>query len=211
MRRIFRTAGVLVVAVLLADAAALHAAGSTPGDDQRGTVTLRVYDTVSLPADVMDTLRDTAASVLAGALTLRWLNCTLSAPPEAECDDERTSRDVLVRVMAEHESPDRSACGFALTSPAERGFISLAYECAVRAAAAVARGPVRDRSHPSAGQVLGYVLAHELAHVLMPGVPHSYDGLFSAHLGRKHWKRHQQGWLAFTSTDIARLREAARQ
>jgi hypothetical protein len=211
MRRIFRTAGALGLSVLLAEAAALHAASGPTADHGQGVVTLRVYDAVSLPADVMDTLRDTAVSTLAGALTLRWLDCTLWTPRNAGCDDRRTSRDVVVRVMAEHASPGRSTCGFALTSRAQRGFISLAYECAVRgASAARTRGPASDRVHLSAGEVLGYVLAHELAHVLMPGVPHSDDGLFSAHLGHKHWKRHQQGWLAFSPADMARLREAAK-
>jgi hypothetical protein len=211
MRRICRTAGVFVAAVLLADAGIVQAAGNGPGDERLGIVTLRVYDTASLPARVMEAMRVTAESALGDALALRWLNCTASERRDAGCDDERTIRDVVVRVLGEHESPSRSACGYALTSQAAGGFISLAHGCARRASAAAARGRGRDRSHPTEAQVLGYVLAHELAHVLMPSVPHSYDGLFSAHLGRKHWRRHQQGRLTFAPADVARLRAAARQ
>jgi hypothetical protein len=196
--------------VPLAGTGIVRAAGSAAGNDRPGVVTLRVYDTVSLPARVTEAMRVTTESALGGAVTLRWLNCTASEQRDAGCDDERTSRDVVVRVLGEHEPWARPVCGYALTSRPASGFISLAYECARRAAATAARGAVRDRSHATEAQVLGYVLAHELAHVLMPGVPHSYDGLFSAHLGRKHWQRHQQGSLEFAPADVARLRAAAR-
>lgn len=71
-------------------------------------------------------------------------------------------------------------------------------------------GPARvlaERSHQSAGLVLGCILAHEIGHLM--GLPHSRSGVMKANLGPDEILQAAIGRLWFTAQDSRVLRDSA--
>lgn len=174
-------------------------------------LTVRLYDTVALPPSTIAGMRAAADEAVATAgITLQWLSCTNETSGSAACGRPRTDGDIIVRLLAEHDVATVARCGYSVSTEGVRGFISLSHACAAGAAAALRRGSTTARPEPpDEAQILGYMLAHEIAHVLLPGVPHSYHGLFKARLARRDWHRLRDGRLSFSLSDARRLHAAA--
>jgi hypothetical protein len=170
-------------------------------------VAIRVYDAVNLPAEDLTVMQTTAEAALAPAgIGIRWTACPDGAPRPAACD-RRRGGEIVVRIMPEH-APTAARCGFAVPGLDSGGFISIARVCAERAAEQLGRRRrTRSESVPVA-QILGYILAHEIAHVLLPHSRHSSHGLFKARLGGREWALVRGGQLSFLPADIERLRVA---
>jgi len=66
-----------------------------------------------------------------------------------------------------------------------------------------------DRYAASTIQVLACAIAHEIGHLLMPGVQHSADGLMRARWGRDDVSRADQGRLRFSAAQVALIRARA--
>ena len=78
--------------------------------------------------------------------------------------------------------------------------------------AAVIAGAMSRKSPPPAAstiQVLACAIAHEIGHLLMPGVQHSADGLMRARWGRDDVSRADQGRLRFSAAQVALIRARA--
>jgi hypothetical protein len=58
------------------------------------------------------------------------------------------------------------------------------------------------------GTILGYVMAHEIAHVLQGVSRHSAEGVMKAHWEIPDYGRMKKGTLAFDPTDVELIREA---
>lgn len=179
--------------------------------EQPAAVIARVYNAARLPAAVLAGLRASAGKALAPAqIAVRWLSCS-GAVPQGECL-AAPEHDVIVRVVDWHGTLGANHCGFAVTEGRAAGFISLSRECAARVVTELRKGRAPGQPEPATeAEVLGYTLAHEIAHVLLPGVPHSGDGIFAAHLGHKQWQRLRNGGLSFLRHDIERLHAAVLQ
>jgi hypothetical protein len=67
---------------------------------------------------------------------------------------------------------------------------------------------VADGQNLDAAVLLGYVIAHELGHLLI-GPGHSADGVMRARWGRNEFQALRQRWLRFNRTDAERIRMAA--
>lgn len=178
---------------------------------RHATVTLRIYDHAGLPGATSAGLQDAAAAALArAAITLDWRFCATSAPGRhARCATAPDAHEIVVRIVERHDALGTKHCGVAWPRPSGGGFISLARTCAAHTATALMRGTPAPAVVASEAEVLGYTLAHEVAHVLLPGSPHSRSGLFRARLDRRHWRRLRSGQLSFLGRDAQRLSEAA--
>jgi hypothetical protein len=190
---------------------AINGVSLTATAARQATVTLRIYDHAGLPVATSAGLQAAAATALArAAITLDWRFCATSAPERhARCAAAPEQREIVVRIVERHDGLGSTHCGVAWPRPAGGGFISLARTCAARTAMALMRGSPAPAVVASEAEVLGYTLAHEVAHVLLPGSPHSRDGLFRARLDRRHWRRLRTGHLTFLRQDALRLSDAA--
>lgn len=189
---------------------AIGAPPATAEQPRAPIVTMRFYNTARLPATTAAELRVATESALAPTrIAIRWHLCSGASATHAECAAPRARRDVVVRVLQGHESLGVRRCGFAVPSSAG-GFISLSRECASRTVGSLKRRlRPREPDMATEAEVLGYTLAHELAHLLLPGSPHSTEGLFRSPLDRRQWKRLRDGQLVFLPGDARRLHAAA--
>ncbi len=208
--RVHDSAGILRLAVGLLGVvlgAASLAAEQTPA----ATVTLRVYDSLHLSQPMSIALRAATEDALAPAgVAIRWLACVARASGlTGPCATTPGRHDVVVRVVASHDRRDPERCGFSLPLTGGPAFVSLARECAARVSRALESAQAGMPVMLGEARILGYTLAHELAHVLLPGRPHSRDGIFTARLDRRHWTGVLSGRLSFLEQDIEQLRTAA--
>lgn len=174
-------------------------------------IVMRIYDSAALPSAVASELRAATEAALAPTgITIDWRACADDNPTKhVACATPQSRREIVVRMVDSHALVGARHCGFALRTSGG-GFISLSRACALRAASYLERR--REPGQPpiaTEGEILGYTLAHELAHVLLPGSPHSTSGVFAGRLHRAHWRRMRSGLLSFLPRDVARLREAA--
>jgi hypothetical protein len=79
------------------------------------------------------------------------------------------------------------------------GYMADAYFQAVQATSAQHRG--------DSGVLLGFVMAHELGHLLL-GAGHTPDGVMQAAWSQKQMDALRQRWLRFTEEGAARIRRA---
>jgi hypothetical protein len=79
------------------------------------------------------------------------------------------------------------------------GYMADAYFQAVQATSAQHRG--------DSGVLLGFVMAHELGHLLL-GAGHTPDGVMQAAWSQKQMDALRQRWLRFTQEGAARIRRA---
>jgi hypothetical protein len=79
------------------------------------------------------------------------------------------------------------------------GYMADAYFQAIQATSELHRG--------DSGVLLGFVMAHELGHLLL-GPGHAPDGVMQAAWGQKQWDALRQRWLRFTEEGAGRVRRA---
>jgi hypothetical protein len=79
------------------------------------------------------------------------------------------------------------------------GYMADAYFQAIQATS--------EKYHGDSAVLLGFVMAHELGHLLF-GAGHTPDGVMQAACGKKQMDALRQRWLRFTDEGAARLRRA---
>ena len=67
--------------------------------------------------------------------------------------------------------------------------------------------PSQFRHHGDSGVLLGFVMAHELGHLLL-GAGHTPNGVMQAAWSQKQMDALRQRWLRFTEEGAARIRRA---
>jgi hypothetical protein len=196
-----------MTAPIMAVALALAFSAAPLPQEERETLNARIYDTVGLTEDQRETMLRVAGEALSPAgIRMDWMRCL--EPSGLDCPP-RPGRDLIVRIVERHGGDDGGSCGFAMVAGG-KGFVSLSQDCARRTLASLERRWLPLDLEPlSAGEVLGHMLAHEIAHVLLPGSEHSLQGLFKARLHARDWKTVRRQGLRFIDSDIARLRDAA--
>ena len=190
----------LVATLVLAVTPARTAAG------ERETLVVRVFDTIGLPEGETATMLRIAGDTLAPAgIRIRWKRCLDTALWHCA---SQPGLDLIVRIVERHGAGDGGSCGFAMLD-GDRGFVSLSRDCADRTVTSLERKWTPLELQPLTGaEVLGYMLGHEIAHVLLPGSPHSSRGLFKARIHARDWRTARRHGLRFSAVDVERLRDA---
>lgn len=169
-------------------------------------LTIRLYNPGNVPASQLSAARTAAETILrAAGLTARFRGCGRAGGPQRATDDchERLGRgELVVRIL---ESPAFSttlpadAFGVAyVVKQSDRGWLATVFSDRISAAAA------RARVNP--GTLLGFVMAHEVGHLLLGVDYHGESGIM-----RADWPDavlgHRDQWQ-FSKNEAARIRQA---
>ncbi len=169
----------------------------------RSTLTLLVYNYAEIDASTIAGAENEAARPFARAgVTLMWHACLGrgQAVPDPACSSAEDPTVIEVRLVK--RIPKVSG----LSDDAPLGY-------ATGQVATISYEKVREIGMGAPGDevcALGFAMAHELGHVLMPGLPHSVDGIL-----RRGWSidlsRILQGSLNFNANEKALIRAEAKR
>src|SRR5690606_11086562 len=144
-------------------------------------------------------------ALAAADLTIEWTPCIEHGRGGCAMSD---GPDVILRITDEHSFAGR--CGYALPDRVAGGLGSLSWACVKRVKAKRETGWAEVGLRPLAeGEMLGIILTHELALILLPGAHHSHRGLFKSQLHAHDWIEVRRQGLRFLEEDVLRLRDAA--
>jgi hypothetical protein len=156
-------------------------------------------------------LGDVSATVIAGAkaetelvyrsagVTIVWHDCAAFPPPAGQANDAwfviRLRTDKPPRTVG---PASLDVMGKAFVEDAG-GYMADAYFQAVQATS--------EKHHGDPGVLLGFVMAHELGHLIL-GAGHTPDGVMQAAWGQKQMDALRQRWLRFNQQNAVRIRRA---
>ncbi len=173
-------------------------AGATDRALPEARVMVRLYDQAELDAGTLERARQISSKVfrLAG-VEIDWVACSVDGTESKPiCAKPLGPNEISVRILERSASRKGTAShaagahAFQLPGIKGAGFISLFQD-------RLKTLPVDKRVH--IGTVLGYVMAHEIGHILLPPNSHSRAGLMKAVLGRAEWAAASMGGLNLTS------------
>jgi len=199
--RIHSTSHVVAVAALLAAGAQSWAVEA----EDSIAVEIRDYARVA-PATLAAATHEAARVLRRAGIEVHW---SLGPPPGGETTAGAGPREAValeVTILApRHASPvrSRSVLGYAIL-PADGS----PGDCA-----GVRFGAVERQLHETTAslpQILGYVIAHEVAHLLLGTNAHAQWGVMSAQVSGAYFDRAAQGTLLFTPDEAERLRAGIR-
>ena len=196
--------GMLFAGVVLPCASAAGGEAADPVVEP-AVLTVRVYSHGAVGSGTLRKARGVAAGVYGTAgIGIRWLLCDeLEVPVGPECGAPFGADDVAVRVLARTPAPGSGPSPFALGFASidlrgKRSVVATVYATRIARLAAEARMPV--------SRLLGWVIAHELTHLLRGSTEHDERGVM-----RAEWSAAELGgstlveWW-FTATQGAELR-----
>ena len=179
---------------------------------------VRLQDYAGLPKGLRKLATATASQVFRRAgVSIDWLNCTPSNPRrDGRCAAEMPRNARVLRILPPEMTARMPASGIEfgraqLTADGSRGTYASVYWGRVQA---LARGAVRSVSlrrddsstRYKEGRILGYVLAHELAHLL--GVHHGKAGVMHGPWSPSELAGLLLGTLRFQKTEEEDIRAA---
>jgi hypothetical protein len=181
-------------------------AGAQPPDSRGGAdlrLTVRIFDHASVPPTSLTRAEATARYVFdAIGVETAWLECPPGQEGPVACAQRPGPTDVFVMIVPQpmpalaHAS---AMMGVAILPDAGRGSHLYIFHDRVQALAAECR-------EVGSSVILGYVLAHEIGHLLLGSNSHSTNGIMSAAWFRKELRRLARGDLLFEYPQAQRIR-----
>jgi hypothetical protein len=175
-------------------------AGARPGwADTNATVTVRVRDEAHLPArTVQNALMIVSGVYRRAGVTVQWLPTAVG-----EAADSTLTIAVVPAASAAAFQGGKDSMGVARNAEGIRGNLAYVFFDRVR--------DFGERGHVDTFVVLGFAIAHELGHLLLPVNSHSADGIMRARWDPKIISR-AGGFLSFAPDQarLLRLRVAGR-
>jgi len=175
--------------------------------DSKLRITVWVYNYVAVPKGDLGWAEKSIARVLEQAgIAPEWVDCPVSRAEVNShpiCQERMRPQELALVILP-------SFSGMHLDSGHTIGFSQVflngssghyAYVSYERVEAAARRGPAL------AYQILGYVAAHELGHVLLASRAHSSSGIMRAKLEEGDFQDVAQGGLTFTPQQAQRIRD----
>jgi hypothetical protein len=174
----------------------------------KSRLTLRVYNYAQIGSAELATSEKVAGGIFASlGIEMDWVDCPASkrkTQADPACDSEMGTADLVLRILPRHMAAklrhSYDSLGFAQTCPESEPAceLNVFYH---RIDELAAKGYRADR-------ILGYVIAHEVAHVLI-GPAHSEEGIM-----RGEWASHDLQHISlglsldFSSDQCGKLRQA---
>ena len=170
-----------------------------PGQD-RYRVNVQLSSQVAAPPDLLRGAQDAASRIFAGIhVQVIWTGQTQEASnPVAACVSESARHDLVVEIVP-HAPASFSDVALAMAMPY--------VDSGVRIVIFYDRVDPLLRGHNApAATILGYVLAHEIAHVLQGIARHSEMGIMRARWTDNDFKQMGIRVLMFTTEDVQLIR-----
>jgi hypothetical protein len=170
------------------------------------TIAVEIRDYAGVAPATLTAATEEASRVLRRAgIEVEWTLAPASAVVAGAVDTQRPEPLTVVMLAPRHAAPvrSRSVLGYAVL-PADG---SPGVQAGVRYGAALRQVHETMASLP---QVLGYVIAHELGHLLLGSNDHAGWGVMAAQLSGAYFDKAARGALAFASDEAERLRAGIR-
>jgi len=183
--------------------ASIAAAARTP-DALAPRVHLSVFNDAGIPADTLAQAATRATAILAqSGVELDWLNCGRPdpadfSPPTTPCSVVAWPHHLSVRIVPRGRSIGADIFGQAFLDDVGRGAYSNVYYNNLAAN--------REHAQLSDGDMLGFVIAHEVGHLLLGSNSHSPSGLMQARWDSSALHSALHNTLFFTPAQSATLR-----
>jgi predicted metalloprotease len=155
-------------------------------------VTIRVYSEVSLSSNVVSQAEEEAARIFQQAkIETLWVNCETSSPPtDSRCHDQPGPMHLVLRIIPKALRAADSIFGMAFLSGSSGVYGDVFFD------------PVKNLQRDcgaSVARVLGYVMAHEVGHLLLGSHSHSAIGIMCASWHGEQLRMVGMGTLFFTA------------
>ena len=179
------------------------AAARTP-DALAPRVRLSVFNDAGIPAGTLAQAAARATAILAqSGVELDWLDCGRPdpsdfSPPTTPCSVVAWPHQLSVRILPRARSVGADIFGQAFLDDAGRGAYSNVYYNNLAAN--------REHTQLSDGDMLGFVIAHEVGHLLLGSTSHSSSGLMQARWDSSALHSALHNTLFFTPNQSATLR-----
>jgi hypothetical protein len=193
----------ILLVVFLMSAAVVVSSRRAEARDE-AVIRVRIYDYVGLTPDTLaETQRLTAKFYVPIGLAIDW--APTFTPHGRKNGNHEYGRlqdftiNVLNRSMASRTNWAPDALGTAVVAPEGGGTIAYVLYDRLKDAAAASGWPVQD--------LLALVVAHELAHLLLPPGSHTSDGLMRSGWDVAELRHIRLNSLAFTPDNVAAIRK----
>lgn len=157
-------------------------------------MTVSVYNDASVPADAMASAEATASTIFRQAgLEVEWIQCAVSrgkVPDSLSCSEAVFPRHLHVRILPRSRNLTSSTLGISYLSADGTGCYSDIFFAPV--------ADLHSASGRAVGPILGLVMAHEIAHLLLGTNSHSAIGIMRARWQREELLPAGKGELLFT-------------
>jgi hypothetical protein len=169
-------------------------------------VTVRMYNYADVSEEVLENAAREAQRVMRRAgIETRWLECRLredqDGPRYSKCRERTSSADILIRIVPKHMQgmhDVKRALGYSVWVAQEQAPTrAYVFYDSVRKKAG-------DCQDVSLHRLLGYVMAHEVAHLLFRSTEHSAEGVMKRAWSEKELVQIERGTMEFSASE-ARL------
>lgn len=180
---------------------------SRPKEANPRALILSVFNDASVPPGTLVQGETRATHILAQAgIQVEWMNCASGGShvpdqfePPSPCSRIAYPSHLSVRIVLTVPSVREDIFGEAFTDKEGKGtYIKLFY---AHLADPNAHLPLGD------GELLGYVIAHEVGHLLLGTDSHSHEGIMRGHWEDAELREAGKGNLQFTSSQAALMRD----
>ena len=194
---------VAVVTISYLGSAGLADAASRGEADLRPTITVRVFNYAGVAERIVTAAKEQAGRVLRDAdVHTLWIDCPTSLAEiqiNTNCRGRAASTELVIRIVPRSQNP-RYPLGFAAL-PTEKGKIASQASVFVEAAEGLAAGYPTSKA-----QMLGYILAHEIGHLLLGEGSHSGKGIMRTPWRKQEMDAAAKGTLGFTAKQAKRMK-----
>ncbi len=169
-----------------------------------GKLTIRIYEYAGIPHRTLQAASGEAATILGKAgMETEWQLCAAAEGQMLNACNVPMRRDELMVRIVRRAKPRKGAlgcteCGVAIEDAQGLGVYSTLY------ADCLDTMPSIDGLLPSA--MLGYLIAHEIGHLLLPGVDHAASGIMCPQMREGDWNLARVGALTFNPQQAVLLR-----
>jgi hypothetical protein len=151
-------------------------------------ITVRLLNIAEVPPETLAQAGEVITGIFSQAgIEATWLDCSKGdEDPRSACNQPLAPTHFLVKLIADAKAlgieRHPSCCGLALRSEdGESGNHAYIFTDCLRKVASKAR--------IARGRILGYVVTHEIGHLLLPAGTHTRWGIMRANLNGKDWQR----------------------
>jgi hypothetical protein len=184
----------------------LSAIMASPSSSSINSVSVAVHNDAGAPLGLLAHAEDIATRVFEQAgVNVKWINCPVATQdsPDAEiCRKASFPAFFQQRIVSPHASLAQSAFGVSYMSSQGIGCYSYVF---------YQRVADQGGNEQNAAVLLGHVMAHELAHLLLGTNSHSASGIMRAHWYTQELASADRGALLFTPDQARVMTERLRQ